>query len=88
VSNLVLMDTATAPVTPRSCSEWRCTYPDIYDSDCPGRDDPRARQGHYVLAYTSEQASLLVRGTGSRARVQVEEWKRFDEKGRVTWRAT
>lgn len=88
MNNLTKMEVATAPTEHKGCSEWRCTYPDLYDGDCPGRDNPRARQGHYVLAYTKEQAALLVRGDGKRARVHVEEWKRWDENGRFVWGAT
>ena len=30
--------------------EFRCTRPNVYSGDCPGKTDPTTRQGHYVFA--------------------------------------
>ena len=40
--------------------EWRCTRPTLYTSDCPGRDNPRARQGHYIAADSPREARAIM----------------------------
>lgn len=41
--------------------EFRCTRAIPYLADCPGRDDPRSRQGYYVAA--EDERSALVEMT-------------------------
>lgn len=36
--------------------QYRCTRNDLYQCDCPGRDDLRERQGHYINANSEEEA--------------------------------
>lgn len=36
--------------------EFRCTRSALYKHNCPGRDDIRARQGHYVEAIDEADA--------------------------------
>lgn len=37
-------------------NEYRCTRSDLYSHNCIGRDDLTARQGHYVVARSEEEA--------------------------------
>jgi hypothetical protein len=40
---------------------YRCTRPDVYQSNCPGRTDVTARQGHYLAAVSAEDAHRMMR---------------------------
>ncbi len=57
--------------------EYRCTRPDLYRGNCPGRDDPGARQGHYVDACCPRVAARLVRERLGRPweDIDVQEWR-------------
>jgi hypothetical protein len=37
-------------------AEYRCTRNQPYGPGCPGYDNPRARQGHYITACCPENA--------------------------------
>ena len=40
----------------KELSTFRCTIPAHYNFDCPGRTDPRSRQGYYRRAISLEHA--------------------------------
>jgi hypothetical protein len=40
---------------------WRCTINACYQADCPGKTDRRARQGHYIEAYSETGALRQMR---------------------------
>lgn len=42
----------------RTLKEYCCTRSDLYSHDCLGRDNPGARQGHYVQAENARDAWL------------------------------
>lgn len=41
--------------------EYRCTRSILYSPDTPGFDDPRCRQGYYIVARTPEGARRAMR---------------------------
>ena len=55
--------------------EWRCTRPGYYQADCPGRTNPRSRQGHYIRAPTEEVARLVMNRDYPGEKIDVERWK-------------
>lgn len=58
-------------------NEYRCTRPELYPPNSLGHADPRARQGHYVLARDHVEAERILRlrgGLSSIERLHVELW--------------
>ena len=55
--------------------EWRCTRPGYYQADCPGRTNPRSRQGHYIRAPNEEVARLIMNRDYPGEEIDVERWK-------------
>lgn len=68
---------------PRNVNEYRMTRPDLYQGDCPGRDDPSARQGHYVRATTEAEAHREMRNDyPNDSHFTCKLWKSWDENGK------
>ena len=54
--------------------QYRCTLPDRYGLGTPGHTNPRARNGHYVSAYSREDARAKVARSYPNDRIDVEPW--------------
>ena len=67
--------------------EFRCTRTELYnDPGCPGHNNLKAREGHYINADSKEDAlATMAKNHPSETEFTADLFKTFDDQGRVTF---